>query len=874
MNALDQLRGRLRTMFGRRQWEADMAEEMRLHLQQRTEEFVVAGMTVEEAHFAAQRQFGGIEQIKELAREQRGLLWVENLGQDLRYATRMLRKQPAFTAVAVLTLALGIGATSAIFSVVNSVLLRPLPYVQPQELMLIGESLPPQIGQAGTSPGSYLAWRQQARGLASIAAWTYGPYNLTGEGEPRRVFSQRVTANYFGTIGIAPELGRVFAPGEDTAGKDNVVILSHSVWLDQFGGRTTAVGQTILLDERPCVIIGVMPERFLFDRRAEIYTPYVFTAAEQKDYSQRTLLTVGRLAPGVTRQQARDELNIVARRLAHQFPATNRGWGVQFTPLLTAAVLGVQPLLLSLFGAVASLLLIACANIANLLLARATSRQREIAVRVTLGAGRGRIIRQLLGESLLIAAVGGVLGVLLAYGGLHLLIAFAPEGLPRLREISMDGRALAFTCLLAIATGVGFGLVPALEATAVNAVETLKDGGQGVSASRRRVRLRSLLVVVEISLALILLACAGLLARSFLRLRQVDSGYEPRGVYMSNIALITQKYPSDPARAAFVSQTIAQLAQLPGVQSVGFTNHTLPTMGARRVFFTIAGQQPGPFELPPAFYYSVSAGYFETMGIPLIRGRFFSQKDRADAPRVMVINQEMARLYFPNSDPIGQRISIGRGPEVWREIVGIVGNVLQGGPSVRAQVYDAFPQSPSASTTFVMRTTLGATELAAADRTAIHAVDRDIPIMAMYPLTPTLSRNIESTRFTLFLFGVFAGTALLLAAIGVYGVMTYAVTQRTGEIGIRMALGAQRRDVIWLVLRQGGRMVAAGLVAGLVGAFAISRLLEWMLFEVSPHDPLTLAVIVALLSFVAFLACWLPARRATRVDPLVALRCE
>ena len=849
-----------------------MAEEMRLHLEQRTDDFVATGLSREEARFAAQREFGGVEQLKEIARDEHGWAWLDALGRDLRFGLRMLRKQPGFTVVAVLTLALGIGATTAIFSVVNSVLLRPLDYPRSSELVVLSLRSP-RGAQSGATPASFLAWVREARGFTALAAWVYGPYNLTGEGEPRRVFAQRVTTAYFGILQTTPALGRDFQPGEDQPGKDNVVILSHDLWLSQFGGRASVIGQSIRLDERRCTIIGVMPDTYQFDRRADLYTPCVLNLS--RNSAGQALLVLGRLKPDVSLAQAREEMNRINRRPTPNTPAEQALSSVRIQPLLQAKVGGVQPLLLVLLGAVTFLLLIACVNVANLLLARASTRHREIAVRVVLGAGRGRIVRQLLSESLLIAVLGGALGVLVGYVGMRALVALAPEGLPRLEEVSMDGPVLVFACLLALGTGVAFGLIPALEASGVNAAETLKDGGHGPSDAPRRHRRRSLLVVLEVGLALMLLAGAGLVGRSLLRLEQFDPGFRAPNIYMSNIALIPQKYASESQRTAFVEHAIANILRVPGIQAVAFTNHTLPTMGMGGTFFTIEGRPPGPVELPPAYYYAVTPGYFQMLHIPLVRGRLFTAADQAGAPRVALINQNLARQYFPDVNPIGQRISVGNGPDSWRQIVGIVRDVAQnGGLQMRAQVYEPYAQNPSHSTSFIVRTDLPAGQVQPAVAAAIHAVDPDIPTGPLYAIFGQPTLNVLVTRFMTFLLGVFAVTALFLAAIGVYGVMNYAVSRRTGEIGIRMALGAQRRDVLWMILREGAGMVGAGLLLGLVGAIAVSGTLEWLLFEVSPRDPLTLAAIMVLLAGVAFVACWLPARRATKVDPMVALRCE
>ncbi len=805
---------------------------------------------------------------------------------DLRFAFRQLAKSPGFTAVAVLTLSLGIGACTAIFSVVNSVLLRPLNFSEPDRLVVIRETNLPEFPEFSIAPGNYFDWRQQSVSFAHLAAVRGGSYNLTGLGDPVRVFSERVTANYFPMLGVHPALGRAFTEAEAAAGQASVVVLSHGFWQRQFGGRPDILGSTVQLNGQTYTIIGVMPENFQRGRRTEVYTPVAYTDDNQ-NHGGHYIRVFGRLKEGVTLDQARSEMNLIADRLAKQFPDTNKGWGVKITPLLESAVADVRPVLLSLLGAVGFLLLIACVNVANLLLARATARAKEIAVRTAMGASRVRIARQLLTESVVLALLGGGLGVLVAQWGMGWLLTFVPDNLPRAQEIALDGRALGFTCALALLTGIGFGLIPAFQATRLNLNETLKDGGRGSSEGGHRRRVRGALVVAEVAIALVLLVGSGLLIRSFIHLQNVDPGFQAKNAYSASLSLPAKKYGTEPQQNAFVEQAIAGLAALPGVQSVGAT-HVLPFSGSDYVLsFYLADRPPiAPADQPNANYYAVTSDYFKAMGIPLLRGRFFTPRDVAGAPHVAIINESLAKRYFPNEDPLGKRINITSGPETWREIVGIVGDVkhyrLDGDTTVQA--YEPFAQAPFDSMTFVVRLAASApseggtgnlaTGLPANIRTAIYAVDHDQPVASISPLTALLAGSVSRQRFAMFLFAVFSGVALLLAAIGIYGVMAYTVTQRTGEIGIRMALGAQRGDVLRLVFLQGGRLILIGLGAGLVGAACLTRFIASLLFGVSAYDPLTFIAIALLIAAVASLACLIPARRATKVDPLVALRAE
>jgi putative ABC transport system permease protein len=801
---------------------------------------------------------------------------------DLRYAFRQLTKSPGFTAVAVLTLALGIGACTAIFSVVNSVLLRPLPYPDSDRLVAVIETKLPEVPRFSVAPGNYFDWRERATSFEQLAAIRDISYSLTGTGEPLRLEARRVTPNYFATLRIHPAIGRDFTP-EEAAAKSNVAILSHGFWRRQFGGRREIVGETVQLDGQAFTIIGVLPEHFSPGSTTEVYTPADYTE-DNKNHGGHYITVIGRLKPGVTLEQARSELALIADGLAKQYADTNTGWSIKLMPLLDAAVGDVRPVLFSLLGAVGFLLLIACANVANLLLVRATARAKEIALRTALGASRLRIVRQLLTESVLLACFGGLLGVLIAQWGMSALLAFAPDSLPRAAEIALDGRALGFACVLALVTGIAFGLVPAFQASRVNLNETLKDGGRGTSDGGRRQRLRSGLVVAEVAIALILLVGAGLLFRSFARLQEVDPGFRPDGALAIDLTLPRKKYGTGPQQAAFIEQATARLAAIPGVQFAGAAQIVPFTGNDYNLLYKIPGRPPlPPGTIQGTLYYAATPDYFKAMGIPLLRGRFFTAADAAGAPRVAIINEALAKLQFPNQDPIGQRINITNADA---EIIGVVGDVkqyrLDGG--TRVQAYEPIAQVPFNFMTLVVRTEaappgapaggISAAALPAAIRAAIYSVDKDQPIASIRPLTSLVANSVARPRFSMFLFGVFSAVALLLAAIGIYGVMACSVAQRTNEIGIRMALGAQRRDVLRLIFVQGGRLIAIGLAGGLVGALLLTRFIASMLFAVSAHDPLTFTAIAVLLAAIATLACLLPARRATRVNPIEALRTE
>jgi putative ABC transport system permease protein len=797
---------------------------------------------------------------------------------DLRFAVRQLGKSPGFTAVAVTTLALGIGACAAIFSVVNGVLLRPPPLRDPDRVVAIRETFLPAVPETQAASGKYFAWQQQAGSFQSMGSLASATYNLTGHGQPVRVTAMRMTASALPTFGVAPALGRNFTSEEDMAGQDSVAILSHGLWQRQFGGRADIIDKTIYLNDRAFTVVGVMPRDSPLPERWQLFSPYAPNPYQRQNLGYSRLDYVyGRLKPGVTLGQAQAELAAINVRLAEQDPIA-RGWGVRLVPVVETTVGEVRPVLLSLLGAVGFLLLIACANVANLLLARATARGRELAVRATMGASRGRLIRQLLVESVCLGLLGGLLGLLVAWLGLEALLALAPDTLPRASEIALDGRVLAFTILLALLTGVGFGVAPALQASQVQLHDALKESGRGATAGGRRQRLRSALVISEVAIALVLLAGAGLLMRSFSRLQHEDPGFRPAGVMTAHIHLQRPKYRTTEQYVTVAQQTIERLAAVPGVQAAAagiclpFTEYII-----NRGFSVEGRPAPANEGTPQARLSGVSEDFFKAMGIPLRQGRVFQRSD-AGGPRAVIINEFVARRYFPGENPIGKRLSFAVGDGSWREIVGVVGDVkadkLEGGTT--AQIYAPFSQFPDNDMFFIVRSDGPPAAVAAAIRTAVSAIDPNLPIAYLRPLEEWVGLSVARQRYAMTLFGVFSAVALLLAAIGIYGVMAYSVGQRTGEIGIRMALGAQASQVLGGVLGRGASLVGAGLAVGLAGALMLTRLLEQhaMLFGIRSHDPLTFAAIVILLATSGAAACLLPAIRAARMSPMSVLRSD
>jgi predicted permease len=886
---LRQLRGwlmRLFSIFNRKRREQEFAEELESHLAFQIEDNLRAGMSPEEARRRALIKLGGLTLTKELQREQRGLPMLETLLQDLRFGARMLMKQPGFTLIAIVTLALGIGANTAIFSVVNGVLFRPLPYYEPERLVMMWAEQPIQQTQSGVTDYSvtnadFVDWRNQNQVFEQMAAMYGHRGNLMGGGEPEPVAALYTSASLFPLLNARLAVGRAFLPEEDRAGADRVVVLSHGLWFQRYGADPNIIGQKVTLDNRAYTVIGVtgpdfqfphrgeLPARFKIATKVDLYLPLAFTPAEMNDRLDDHLAVIARLKSGVSVEQASAEMSAIARRLTEKYPQTNTDKGVRLTPLYQQAVGKARTALLVLLGAVGFVLLIACANVANLLLARAATRQKEMAIRAALGASRWRVVRQLLTESLLLAISGGAAGLLLAWRLVELLLAIAPDNLPRAQDIRLDTRVAGFTLAVSLLTGIVFGLLPALQASKINFGEALKGGGRDAAGLLRR-RLRGFLVVGEVALAFVLLIGAGLLIRSFARLTEVDPGFDPRRILTMNVWPQPPKYTNAQANA-FHQRTLERMRALPGVEAAAMV-HPAPLSGeSRSAGFGIEGR-PSPTEEPfNAGLRIISPDFFKTFRISMVNGRLLAESDDAKAPPVVVVNESLARIYFANESPVGKRIIISGGT---RAIVGVVGDVKHSAPDeeAKAEIYFPMAQSTRRTMSLAVRASGDPMQIAAAVRGQIRAEDKEMPIFNLQMMEQLMDKSVAPRRFNMLLLGVFALVGLALACVGLYGVMSYTVTQRMREIGVRMALGAQTGDVLRLVIGEGMKLALIGALLGLGGALALTRLLKTLLFGVSATDPLTFIVIVALLTLVALLACWIPARLATKVDPMIALR--
>ncbi|MGA7413397.1 MAG: ABC transporter permease [Bryobacteraceae bacterium] len=885
---------RLANLLRGQKAEHELAREIASHLALLQEEFEARGLPPAEARLAARRAYGGVEQAKELHREARSIPWIEHLAKDLRYGARSLLRTPGFTAVAVFALALGIGANTAIFGVVNAVLLRPLAYKDADRLVTVLND-----GTAPVATANYLDWRDQTHSFEAMGGADFWSPNLisrdSSDSSPaEHLNGLKVTQNLLPLLGVEPLLGRLFVKGEDQIGAEREVILSYRLWQRRFHGDQSVLGKLIVLDGVAYTVVGVMPAAFKFApfwaTHAELWVPNAFGDSIHERGGNH-LRVFARLKPGVTLAQARADMAIVTTRLEKQYPATNRN--VVVRPLKENVVGKIESPLLLMLGAVGFVLLIACANVAHMLLARTSDRQKEIAVRVALGAGKARVMAQFLTENLLLAALGAAAGLLLAAGGTKALVALSPEYIPRVEMVAIDAHVVLFLTFITVLTALVFGLTPAMHAAAGNLSDALKEGGRGDSEGVRRHQLRSFLVASEFALAFMLLIGAGLMVRSFFALQSVDPGFNPHNVLSMVVSVAGTKEEEGNRREVFYRDLLRKVRTLPGVNSAGAINH-LPLAGDLwdRGFQIEGRPEPRPGELPDAVYRIVMRGYFQTMRLPLRSGRLITDQDDARSPDVVIINERAAREYWPNESPIGKRIDIGgrtAGQTNWLTVIGVVANAKQydWASEPDPEMYLAALQNhdflgtgtdPIAThmsyITLVVRSDGNASELASAVQQCVWSFDRNLPVSQVLTMDQAVADANAQPRFEMLLLGLFGVVALILAAVGIYGVMNYSVSRRTREIGIRMSLGASRGDVLRMVFRQAIMQTLIGTVVGVAGAVLLSKLMAKMLFGVQPTDPLTFAVVTIVLGLAALLASGVPARKAARIEPMTALRSE
>jgi putative ABC transport system permease protein len=878
-------------MLRRERLDHDLDEELRSHLEMRAADNLSAGMSAAEARYEAQKRFGNTTLLKEDTRNTDIVTWLDEAARDFRHSLRILQRSPGFTAVAVLTLALGIGANTALFSVIDSVLLHPLPYKDPDSLVMVWETNSQHPNPHNTvSPPNFLDWQTRNTVFSSMAYIFDERANLTGNGDPEEVVVQDVSANFLSVLGVAPILGPGFTPENGQHGHDNVVILSYGLWKERFAGDSAIIGKSILLNGHPQTVVGVAPQNFqwfikdgsLTGAKPQMWSPFVFPQSFHDHKQMGRFITVAaRLRPGATHSQAQSEMNAIAAQLEREYPDFDGHWGINVVPLRQQISGDLRPALLVLFGAVAFVLLIACANVSSLLLARAAAREREMAIRTAIGASRWRIARQLLMESLLLSLIGGGLGVTLAIWGSNALLAASPKNLLDLNSVALNLRVLSFAVAATLLAGLLFGFLPSYLSAHSRISETLKQGGRGSSANRRAFA-RNTFVVAQLALALVLLTGSGLLIRSFVRLIAVEPGFDTTHLLTFKVSLPRSKYGTDPLRLAFFQQFLARLAAVSGVRSTSMESFPpLTGLGAATAVHILSQPSLAVSNLPVAGVRVVGPDYFATMGIPLRAGRLFSAQELAQEKHVTIVNQYFVDKYLHGENPLGQKAavymkSLSENEIQPSEIIGVVGNVHEMGLDAVPEpaVYWPHPELVMSAMTVLVRTSGDPLALFSAARTELQKLDPELPMAAVATMDQLLADSLSRSRFTMLLLGIFAAVALLLAAVGIYGLIAYSVTQRTQELGIRIALGAQRRDVLRLVLAQGTRLTLLGLALGVLAALALSRLLATLLFGVTATDPLTFAGVAALLAFVALLACFIPARRATRVDPLVALRYE
>ena len=884
---LDVLRLRLRTLFRRGNVERELDKELAFHLAQQIEENIARGMSPRDASDAAQRALGGRTQIQEECRDMRRTNFVETLLSDLRYALRSLRRTPAFTAIIVLTLALSIGANSAIFSVIQGVLLRPLPYPQPDRLVRIYFQSDTQP-KFPLNPNDFLDFRKRNRTFESVAVMTRHDVQLSGAGEPVMLSGFLVSAGYFHMLGVTPARGREFSSDDELHGRGRSAILSDHLWRTRFSADPAILGRTIMLDEVPYAVVGIMPpgvhhpgntyHSVADGETVDVWCPFDF-GANTKDRGSHYMDAFGRLKPGVSPPQATADLRAVLSRMAGEYPFL-KGWRIYTVPLYEETVGRTRNMLLMLLGSVGLLLLIACVNAANLLLARASARVREIAVRSAIGATRSRIVRQLLTESLVIAIAGAALGAVFAVGGVRLLVACLPSGFPRAAAIHLDSGVFAFTLAVAVVTGLLFGLVPALTASRADLQHSLREGGRGSAGSSRESRLRSALVIGESGLACVLLICAGLLLHSFVNLLRTDPGFRPQQVLTASLSLPNEEYRNGAQRVEFFGDLVADLQKTSGIIAAGMGSD-LPWTGYDENFggYTIEGRSDEYNSKTTARYHDASPDYFRALGISLISGRYFDEHDTSDSPHVLVINETMAKRYWPGEDAVGKRISFDDHPKTdkdWIRIVGVVKDIKDHPDStdLRPAFWMPDTQFQASNASLVVRFTSSPSEVTARLRQAVRRLNPDLAISDIRFMDQIAGAAYSSQRFALFLVGLFAALALALATFGIYGVISYSVSRRMSEFGLRMALGARPWDLTRMIVGHGLALAAIGAGLGLLAAVALGNLLAALLYGVRPADPVTLAAVALLALTTATLACYLPARRATGADPLRSLRSE
>ena len=808
---------------------------------------------------------------------------MNSLGQDLRHGARLLWKAPGFSVVALAALALGMGATTAIFSVVDAVLLKPLPFRDPQRLLVIWETNPAQnLKEMFVTPGDFLEWRNETRTLEALAAISDVHVNLTGGPnghiDPEELRVERVSASLFPLLGVQPVVGRAFRAEEAQPGRADYALLSHALWQRRFGGDRSIAGKAIRLRDRSYTVVGVLPAGFsVLDSAVDVWIPLGLDSHDVGTAGMHFLTVIGRLKPGVEIDRARTEMDMIGSRLEQANPALDRGWRPSLVPLREELVGSVQQALLVLMAAVGFLLLMACVNVANLLLARGAARQKEIAIRTALGAGRGRIVAQLLSESVLLALAGGALGLVLARGVVALVARLGPASIPRLAEARIDARLFLFALGVSLATGILFGIAPAIQGSGANLNATLRESSRGGTTGRSGRMVRNVLVVAEVALAVLVLIGAELLIRSFVRLRSADPGFRPSGLLTLRVPLAGGRNVAPDRRIAFFQQVADRVATLPGVGAVGAVNGLpLTGLGGGSTFAVDGRPAPAPEQRPVGLLRSVTSAYFRTMGIPQVAGRGFAESDTSQAPPVIVVNQTLARRFWPQGNPIGGRLVVDANLGRVAEIVGVVGDVKP--ERIESEdwptIYSSYRQSPVTTMTMVVRTAQPPLSLASAVEREVHQLDPDQPVADMRSMDEVVDRAMAGARFNTVLLGVFAQIAFVLAAVGIYGVISCDVSERTHEIGIRVALGAQPGDVLKLVLGQGARLAGYGIAAGLAAAFALTRLMATMLYGVKATDAYTFAAIPVLLGAVALAASYLPARRALRLDPVTALRHE